>query len=54
MKNKQQFEQDLLSIIQLSTKLLEHIKNYTDDLHISNVNRTATILIQLCDLTAQI
>ena len=54
MTNAQQFEQDLLNIIKYSTELLQDLKNNNLEIHISDVNKTATITNQLYNMTSDL
>lgn len=54
MTNEQLFEQDLLNIIKYSTELLQDLKNNNLEVHTSNVNKTATIVNQLYNMTSDL
>lgn len=54
MTNEQQFETDLLNIIKYSTELLQDLKNNNLEIHISDVNKTATIVNQLYNMTSDL
>lgn len=56
MTNEQQFEQDLLNIIKYSVELLNDMKNdnLTLDITTSDVNKTATISMQLRNMTSDL
>ena len=52
MTNEQQFEQDLLNIIRYSVELLQDLKNNNLEINTSDVNKTATISMQLYKMTS--
>lgn len=54
MTNAKQFETDLLNIIKYSTELLQDLKNNNLEIHISDVNKTATIVNQLYNMTSDL
>jgi hypothetical protein len=54
MTNETQFETDLLNIIKYSTELLQDLKNNNLEIHISDVNKTATIVNQLYNMTSDL
>lgn len=54
MTNEQQFEQDLLNIIKDSVELLNDLKNSNLDITTSDVNKTATISMQLHNMTSDL
>ena len=54
MTNEKQFETDLLNIIKYSTELLQDLKNNNLEIHISDVNKTATIVNQLYNMTSDL
>lgn len=56
MTNEQQFEQDLLNIIKYSVELLNDLKNdnLILDITTSDVNKTATISMQLHNMTSDL
>ena len=54
MTNEKQFEEDLLNIIKYSTELLQDLKNNNLEIHISDVNKTATIVNQLWNMTSDL
>jgi len=54
MNNEKQFEQDLLSIIKYSAELLQDLKNNNLEIHTSDVNKTATIVNQLYNMTSDL
>lgn len=54
MTNEQQFEQDLLNIIKYSVELLNDLKNNNLDITTSDVNKTATISMQLHNMTSDL
>ena len=54
MTNEKQFETDLLNIIKYSTELLQDLKNNNLEIHISDVNKTATIVNQLWNMTSDL
>lgn len=51
MTNEQQFEQDLLNIIEYATELLKDLKRNNIEVHSSDVTKTATISMQLANMT---
>lgn len=54
MTNEQQFQQDLLNIIKYSVELLTDLKNNNLDIATSDVNKTATISMQLYNMTSDL
>lgn len=54
MINEQQFEQDLLNIIKYSVELLNDLKNNNLEINTSDVNKTATISMQLYNMTSDL
>ena len=54
MTNEQQFQQDLLNIIKYSAELLTDLKNNNLDIATSDVNKTATISMQLYNMTSDL
>lgn len=56
MTNEQQFEQDLLNIIKYSVELLNDMRNdnLTLDITTSDINKTATISMQLHNMTSDL
>jgi hypothetical protein len=54
MTNEQQFEQDLLNIIKYSVELLNDLKNNNLEITTSDVNKTATISMQLHNMTSDL
>lgn len=52
MTNEQQFETDLLNIIRYCTEILKDLKNNNLEIHTSDINRTATISMQLYKMTS--
>ena len=54
MTNEQQFEQDLLNIIKYSVELLTDLKNNNLEITTSDVNKTATISMQLHNMTSDL
>jgi hypothetical protein len=54
MTNEQQFEQDLLNIIKYSVELLNDLKNNNLEIATSDVNKTATISMQLHNMTSDL
>lgn len=54
MTNEQQFEQDLLDIIKHSVELLNDLKNNNLEITTSDINKTATISMQLHNMTSDL
>lgn len=52
MTNEELFEQDLLNIIKYCTELLQDLKRNNIEVHPYDLNRTATITMQLCNMTS--
>ena len=54
MTNEELFEQDLLNIIKYATELLQDLKRNNIEVHTSDVNKTATIVNQLYNMTSDL
>ena len=52
MTNEELFEQDLLNIIKYCTELLQDLKRNNLEVLPSDINRTATITMQLYNMTS--
>lgn len=54
MTNEELFEQDLLNIIEYATELLQDLKRNNLEVYPSDLNRTATINMQLYNMTSDL
>ena len=52
MSNEELFESDLLNIIKYSTELLQDLKRNNIEVNPYDLNRTATITMQLYNMTS--